>query len=212
MFRFVVVLATLLVVAAFSPSALKRTQVNVVSMAQPTKFFTAAVVASSLIAAPVLAKEGAGAKFGFFSGSDLSSPFTVNEDREDKMFSPYSPYGDGSAAAYNKLKGDAAEIKFWTNQFKECEKRTQNVPKFAAKKQWMNVRTELTSFAYNYREALNRLAEVSSDPASAKKIVREYNSDINDIFEAATKKNSDALTKAYEKSVADLSSFKALLK
>lgn len=211
MFRFIVVLATLLVVAAFSPAAVKRTNVNTVSMVQPSKIFTAAVIASSVMVSPVLAKEGAGAKFGFF-GSDVSSPFTVNEDREDPMFSPYSPYGDGSAAVYNKVKGDAAELKFWTNQFKECEKRTLNVPKFAEKKQWMNVRTELTSFAYNYRESLNRLAEVSSDPAAAKKIVRAYNSDINDIFEAAIKKDSALVSKAYDASVKELASFKALLK
>jgi len=31
-----------------------------------------------------------------------------------------------------------------------------NVPSFASKKQWENVRTELTSYSYNLREALLR--------------------------------------------------------
>lgn len=34
--------------------------------------------------------------------------------------------------------------------------RVNNVPKFAAKKQWTNVQTELKSYAYNMRDAMLR--------------------------------------------------------
>lgn len=37
-----------------------------------------------------------------------------------------------------------------------CRKRVANVPKYTAKKEWANVNTELKSYAYNLRQAVNR--------------------------------------------------------
>jgi hypothetical protein len=69
---------------------------------------------------PVLAKEGVGAKFSFFGDGDASSPFTVNENREDPIYSPYSAYGDGTAAVYNARKGGKEEKAFYTAKFAEA--------------------------------------------------------------------------------------------
>ena len=81
----------------------------------------AALIASTLFGGAAFAKEGAGAKLSFFGDESSSSPFTITEQREDPIYSPYSAYGDGSAAAYNKFKGDAKEIAFWKNVFKTAE-------------------------------------------------------------------------------------------
>jgi hypothetical protein len=62
----------------------------------------------------VLAAPDAGAKLSFF-GDAPSTPYTLSENREDPIYSPYSPYGDGSAAAYKK--GSKEEVAFYNKIF-----------------------------------------------------------------------------------------------
>jgi hypothetical protein len=82
----------------------------------------AAFVASSIFGSGANAAEGAGAKLSFFGDDAASSPYTITENREDPIYSPYSAYGDGSASVYNKnFKGDAKEIAFWKNKFSVSE-------------------------------------------------------------------------------------------
>ena len=82
-----------------------------------SKAVGAAVVASTIFSGlPAIAAEGAGAKLSFFGDKDVSSPFTVNEKREDSIYSPYSAYGNGDAAVYKK--GGKDEISFYTTTLK----------------------------------------------------------------------------------------------
>lgn len=67
------------------------------------------------------AKEGEAPRMSFFglgsASSSFSSPY-VNENREDPIYSPYSPYGNGEKSVYNnQRKGSADELKFWRNKF-----------------------------------------------------------------------------------------------
>lgn len=121
MFKFVVVLAILATVFGFAPSRFAaRTQVSMAAeKPSASKIFGAALLASSLMVNPVFAKEGTGAKLSFFGDGAASSPFTVNEDREDPIYSPYSPYGNGEKAAYNARKGGKEELSFWNGVFAE---------------------------------------------------------------------------------------------
>ena len=136
-----VLLSIFAAVAAFGPA---RMQVRMSSASVSAKVTIAGVLAGSAFSGAAFAVEGASPKQGFFDNRSTSSPFT-NENREDAMFSPYSPYGNGDAAVYNGVRGQKQEISFWQNQFNNCVKRTQNVPKFAKKKNWASLRTELTS-------------------------------------------------------------------
>lgn len=84
---------------------------------------TVAFTASSLFLAPIpsIAKEGEAPKMAFFgigsASTSGSSPY-VQENREDPIYSPYSPYGNGEKSLYNKQrKGTADELKFWKNKF-----------------------------------------------------------------------------------------------
>lgn len=104
---------------------------------------------------------------------------------------------------------------------------------------WSDIRSTLTSFAYNTRSSMLRfvfyliplndeheyayliarkrkcivrLAESSSDPAGATAAAKAYFQDLNDIAEFATKKNGDIVLASYSKSQADLAAFKAFLK
>lgn len=175
------------------------------------KPLVAAAIAAAMIATPAFGKAGEGPKFGFFDGTSSSTPFTI-EDREDPIYSPYSPYGNGEKAAYNTRKGGSEEVAFWTNQLNTALKRVDNVPALANKKQWQNVKTELTSYSYNLREAVNRLAETSSNPKAAAAAAKVYFSDLNDIFEYSTKKSPEKVLASYEASKKDLDTFKTFLK
>jgi hypothetical protein len=81
------------------------------------KVIGAAIIASSMIAMPVFAKEGVGAKLAPFGNNEQSSPFSAAEVREDPMYSPYSPFGNGDASVYKR--GGADELKFYTAKLDE---------------------------------------------------------------------------------------------
>ena len=175
------------------------------------KPFVAAAIAAAMIATPAFGKAGEGPKFGFFDGTSNSSPFTI-ENREDPIYSPYSPFGNGEKAVYNGRKGGSEEIAFWTNQLNTALKRVDNVPALANKKNWQKVKTELTSYSYYLREAINRLAAASSDPKAAAVTAKSYFSDLNDMFEFSTKKSTEKVLASYEASKKDMATFKTYLK
>ena len=169
------------------------------------------IIAASFLAPPAFAKDGEGPKQSFFGASPSSSPFTINENREDSIYSPYSPYGDGAAAAYNTRKGGKEEIQFWQKQFSECKNRVAKIPGFVSKKTWSDIPSTMTTYAYNMREAMLWLAKASTNSADATEAAKAYFTDLNDIAEYAVKKNGDNVMNAYQRSLNDLSVFEALL-
>ena len=125
MFRFFIALAVIAVVAAFGPAQQSRSRSNqIVMAAKPSmaKNFGIALIASTFLSLPAFAVEGAAPKQSYFGDSPASSPFTINEDREDPMYSPYSPFGNGEKAVYTitNRKGGPEETKFWSAQLEEC--------------------------------------------------------------------------------------------
>jgi len=212
--RLLVVLATIL--AAFAFQGRPSMQTNRLTMSlekNVAKMFGAAVIAGSLIGVPTIpvqAKEGAAAKIGFFTNSDMSSPFAAGENREDPIYSPYSPYGNGEAAVYKNRKGSAEEVKFWKAKFDDCSKRVTKIPQYASAKTWTEITTELTRGLYNYRESMFRLARAAPNPKAAEAAAKTYFQDLEDVYVFAERKNGDVVLKSYEKSVKDLEAFKAL--
>lgn len=235
------ILSVAVVASAFSPARIARSRFSVqMSSETPSisKVFGAALLASTLFAGPVLAKDGAGAKLSFFGDDAASSPFTVNEKREDPMYSPYSAYGNGDASVYKK--GGKDELSFYKNVLKNSIARTSKIPKYISDKTWSEIYTELTRYNYNQREAMLRwmigkysvlfhlflyrfyvtshkftlccrLAEASKDPVKATAAAKTYFQDINDISEWSYKKNGAKAQAAYDKSVKDLASYNALI-
>jgi len=208
-----IALLSVSVVCAFAPSRVARARSSIdMATENPSasKLIGAALMASTMFSMPVFAKDGTGAKLSFFGDKTASSPFTVSENREDSIYSPYSPYGDGGAAVYQK--GGKEEVGFYATVLKNSVDRTKKIPGYIAKKTWTEVTTELTRYNYNMREAMLRLAEASKDPKEANAAAKAYFSDINDIYEWSSKKNQGLANAAYEKSVKDLSAFEALVK
>jgi len=94
--RLLVVLALIAVAAAFGPARMAvRSSRMQMSAERPNmaKVIAAGVMSASLFGSAAFAVEGASPKQSFFGDSQYSSPFTVNENREDPLYSPYSPYG-----------------------------------------------------------------------------------------------------------------------
>jgi len=170
---------------------------------------TIAVIGASFAAGPAFAVEGAAPKQTIFGGG-ASSPFTFDEKREDPIYSPYSPYGNGAQAIYKEAGTD--EKIFWAAQFNECKKRIDRVPTFLGKKTWSNIESTMRTYAYNMREAMNRQANISKDPVAARAAAATYFSDLNDISEWSVKKNVEKVSAAYDKSKVDLAAYETLLK
>ena len=127
MFRLVIVLVVVAVAMAFGPANHMRTrssQMMMKSDAKPSmaKNIGIALIASTFLSLPAFAVEGAAPKQSYFGDSPASSPFTISEDREDPMYSPYSPFGNGEKSVYTVTarKGGADETKFWSAQLEEC--------------------------------------------------------------------------------------------
>jgi hypothetical protein len=86
-------------------------------MTLSVKKMSTLAIAASLFSFPVFAKEGDPAKLSIFGNDGLSSPFTAGEVREDPIYSPYSPYGNGEKAVYKR--GNSEELKFYQKKFEE---------------------------------------------------------------------------------------------
>eukprot|EP01041_Mallomonas_annulata_P003936 gene3936-7864_t len=209
--RVVQLAVTLIAVSAFVPSKLVSQARGDIKMSaekpSAAKIFGAAMLAASMVSMPVFAKEGAGAKLSFFGDDSKSSPYTLTENREDPIYSPYSPYGNGGAAAYNSRRGSKEEVGFWKKQLDTCIGRTKNIPALTNQKKWQAVRTEMTSYSYNMREALLRIAETSKDPKAATAAAKQYFNDLNDMFVMSQKKDGTTLLAVYDLSVKDLDNF-----
>jgi hypothetical protein len=127
MFRFFIALSVLAVAVAFGPARqfqARSSQIVMAAEAKPSmaRNFGIALIASTFLSLPAFAVEGAAPKQSYFGDSPASSPFTINEDREDPMYSPYSPFGNGEKAVYttSNRKGGPEETKFWSAQLLEC--------------------------------------------------------------------------------------------
>jgi hypothetical protein len=125
MFRLIVSLLIVGVAVAFSPSQQIRVNRNQFQMKSNdnsiAKNIGIALIASTFLSLPAFAVEGTSPKQSYFGDSPASSPFTINEVREDPIYSPYSPYGDKSKAVYTTTnrQGGAEETKFWSAQLEE---------------------------------------------------------------------------------------------
>lgn len=203
--------AIIAAVSAFKPTSQRSVSFQLSMKNDIQKFMGAGMIASSVLASgmPAFAAEGDGARLSFFGDKAASSPFTVTEDREDPIYSPYSAYGNGEASVYKK--GGAEELGFYNTILKNSAERTKKIPDFIKKKTWSEIETLFVRYNYNQREAMLRLAEASKDPKAATKAAKTYFQDINDINYWSLKKEGAKCQEAYDQSVKDLDAFNALI-
>ena len=112
MFRLTVLIAVLAVALGFAPVQTRMQSNMRLQMSIDKSIAKAAsglLLSAAIFAAPAFAVEGASPKYSFF-GTATSSPFAMTEEREDPLYSPYSPYGNGENAVYTKLAGKFNEM------------------------------------------------------------------------------------------------------
>jgi len=130
------------------------------------------------------AKSGTSPSQGFFGFGDSSqsSPYP-----DTATYSPYSPYAAASEKSLYKA-GTADEIKFYKGKFTEARKRMDKIDGYLQKKQWENVRSELTRQMYDLRKSTNTLV---GDNAAGKKKAEQLYQDMENLTVSSRRKQGD---------------------
>lgn len=151
------------------------------------------------------AKSGQSPSQGFFGFGDnsLSSPYA-----NTPTYSPYSPYPAKSESSLYK-EGTSDEIKFYAAKFSEARKRIDNIDKYLEKKQWENIRSELTRQLYSLRKATNVLVGDSKEgKAKAEKLYQ----DLETLTVTSRRKQGDLADAALKAVKADFDDITAQIK
>jgi len=130
------------------------------------------------------AKPGTSPSQGFFGFGDnsQSSPYP-----DTPTYSPYSPYREADEKSLYK-KGGADEIKFYKGKFTEARKRIDKIDGYLEKKQWENVRSELTRQMYDLRKSTNILV---GDSAAGKAKAEKLYQDMETLTVSSRRKQGD---------------------
>jgi len=130
------------------------------------------------------AKAGTSPSQGFFGFGDnsQSSPYP-----DTATYSPYSPYRAADSSSLYK-PGTADEIKFYKGKFTEARKRMDKIDGYLEKKQWENVRSELTRQMYDLRKSTNTLV---GDSAAGKAKAEKLYQDMENLTVSSRRKQGD---------------------
>ena len=172
----------------------------------------AKIAATGAAFLPVAANAVAGdaPKFSIFGivgdASSMSESAAYGVDQKDPLYSPYSVYPEASDKSIYK-PGNAEAISKKKAIIAESKKRLTLIPGYVAKKEWFNVKDELTRYMYETRGAVRGLASTSAQKAKA----TEFFTAIEATYGAATLRKGDAVLAANTKAVAALDAFTASL-
>ena len=139
-------------------------------------------------------------------GTSMSEGAAYGSDQKDKLYSPYSVYGDDkSAALYDPANADYAARK--KAVLAETKVRLSKIPAYADRKEWFNVKDELTRYMYETRGAVRGLAKTVQQKEKAdvffQAIEKTYGSATSRNGAGVQSSNADAI-KALDDFVASL--------
>mmetsp|Transcript_25122 Transcript_25122/g.69454 ORF Transcript_25122/g.69454 Transcript_25122/m.69454 type:complete len:201 (+) Transcript_25122:109-711(+) len=187
--------------AAFSQEASRREAIST----------GAAAVGAAFLPAAANAAAGESPRFSVFGligdGGAYSEGAAYGSDQAAPLYSPYSVYGDvgGDGAIYDPSTKSFAERK--KAVLAETAKRVDKLPSYIEKKQWFNVRDELTRYMYETRGAMKGLASTPEQKAAATAFFKA----IEATDGAARVKDGEACMAAAKASAATLKAFTASL-
>eukprot|EP00562_Extubocellulus_spinifer_P036169 CAMPEP_0178680766 /NCGR_PEP_ID=MMETSP0699-20121125/877_1 /TAXON_ID=265572 /ORGANISM="Extubocellulus spinifer, Strain CCMP396" /LENGTH=207 /DNA_ID=CAMNT_0020325179 /DNA_START=390 /DNA_END=1014 /DNA_ORIENTATION=+ len=170
-----------------------------------------AAAGAALVPAVANAASGDSPKFSVFGvvgdGTSLSEGAAYGSDQSTKVYSPYSVYGEvGPDSLYKKANADE-----FTSRKKavlaESRTRLQKLPGYAQKKEWFNVRDELTRYMYETRGAVRGLAKTTTQKEKADAFFKA----MEETYLQAGFKSQDKTLAASELSIATLDDFVASL-
>lgn len=138
--------------------------------------------------------------------TSMSESAAYGVDQSDPLYSPYSVYPEASEKSLYK-PGTAESINKKKAILAESKKRLSLIPGYVAKKQWFNVKDELTRYMYETRGAVRGLASTDAQKATA----TEFFTAMEATYGAATLRKGDAALAANTKAIAALDAFTASL-
>jgi photosystem II oxygen-evolving enhancer protein 3 len=208
------VLAALVASAsAFAPMASNSGRTSVAMEAENSRREAMAQLgAAAAIFLPAAANAAAGEspRFSVFGvigdGTSYSEGAAYGSDQSTKVYSPYSVYGEASEKSLYKADGaDYAARK--KAILAETKNRLSKIDGYVQKKEWFNVKDELTRYMYETRGAVRGLSKTVQQKEKAE----EFFQAIEATYTAATLKKGDACAKAAAASIAKLDAFTASL-
>jgi len=168
----------------------------------------AKMAGAAAAAAPIAANAAIGEspRFSVFGligdGTSYSEGAAYGSDQASKTYSPYSVYGEASESSlYKPGRGEDVDRK--KAILAETDKRLSKLPAYIEKKQWFNVKDELTRYMYETRGAVRGLAKTTKQKEKAD----DFFAAIEATYLNATLKKQDACAKAAADSVSTLAAF-----
>lgn len=139
-------------------------------------------------------------------GSAYSEGAAYGVDQSDKLYSPYSVYGEFSDKSLYKPEG-AEYLSRKKAILAETKNRLSKIPSYIQKKEWFNVKDELTRYMYETRGAVRGLAKTTEQ----KKKAAAFFAEIEKCNIAATQRKGDEAAAANTAAIAALDAFTASL-
>lgn len=165
------ILALVASASAFAPQANNGPRTTALEATSRREAMAAAASAAAVFA-PIAANAAVGEspRFSVFGligdGSSYSEGAAYGSDQSTKVYSPYSVYGDDKAAAL--YKADNAAFKERKMEILvETENRLKKLPSYIERKEWFNVKDELTRYMYETRGAVRGLATTPTQKEKA---------------------------------------------
>lgn len=190
------------------PQARSDVRMSAERKAQPMGAVFRGLAAASILASPLaglsssaLASSGDSPKISVFglggTKADISSPFV----EDATTYSPYSPYGTGKDALFKPLNAD--DVAFFKKKVAEAQKRFGKVESFIAKKQWEEIRSELTRQGPDFRGSVRKLV-ANKGTESARVAAETLFQDLEDLTVSSRRKQGAEASAAFVKAKAHL--------
>jgi len=207
----VAVLATLLASAsAFAPQATGPRAAVELNAERREIFGVIAGAAAALVPAAANAAAGESPRFSVFGvlgdGTSYSEGAAYGSDQNSPLYSPYSVYGEASDKSLYK-PGNSGDIDRKKAILTETKNRLSLLDAYITKKEWYNVKDELTRYMYETRGAVRGLA----DSPDQKKAATAFFKAMEETYTAASLKKQDACAAAAAASITTLDAFVSTL-
>eukprot|EP00568_Trieres_chinensis_P005856 CAMPEP_0183296814 /NCGR_PEP_ID=MMETSP0160_2-20130417/4236_1 /TAXON_ID=2839 ORGANISM="Odontella Sinensis, Strain Grunow 1884" /NCGR_SAMPLE_ID=MMETSP0160_2 /ASSEMBLY_ACC=CAM_ASM_000250 /LENGTH=212 /DNA_ID=CAMNT_0025458491 /DNA_START=67 /DNA_END=705 /DNA_ORIENTATION=+ len=171
---------------------------------------TVAAAAAAFLPAAANAAVGESPRFSVFGvigdGTSYSEGAAYGSDQSAPVYSPYSVYSEAGEKSVYK-PGTDADIARKNAILVESRKRLGLLPAYIEKKQWFNVKDELTRYMYETRGAVRGLASSTKQKEKADDFFKA----IEETYLQAGLKNQGKCAAAAAKSVEALDAFTASL-
>jgi photosystem II oxygen-evolving enhancer protein 3 len=213
--KIVAALALASTASAFAPVANNARQSVAMQAENSRREALSSIAAAGAVFLPAAANAAAGEspRFSVFGlvgdGTSYSEGAAYGTDQAATTYSPYSVYGNVGAddALYKGGDADVNGIARKKAFIAESQKRLSYLPGYVEKKQWFNVKDELTRYMYETRGAVRGLAKTPEQ----KKLAKEFFQAIEEASLQATLKNQDKCAAASAASASTLDAFVASL-